>query len=244
MARQRIAASQPVGRADALRKIQVLDGTALKLIALVTMVIDHVGDIFFPEQMWMRAIGRLAMPIFCFCVAEAYIHTRDRRAYLERLGLFALISELPFDFAHAGGIDLAQQNIMLTFALAVMALMAYDYLYEKQGGGIRGTVVGGLAVAGIGLLSIALRADYNFSAVGLVFVFYVLRDRDPFIRNVGAVAFEALVRNVGIYRWGVLSFFPLMMYNGKRGRGLKMFFYLFYPGHLLLLGLLRMLLLR
>ena len=240
MVRQKKASLQQASRADALRKIQVLDGTALKLIALVTMVIDHVGDLFFPTQMWMRAIGRLSMPIFCFCVAEAYIHTRNRKAYLERLGVFALISELPFDLAHTGGIDITHQNIMLTFALAVIALMAYDYLYENQGGGIRGIIVGCLAVAAIGVLSVPLGADYNFSAVGLVFVFYALRELDPFIRNVAAVAFEALVRNVGIYRWGVLSFFPLMMYNGKRGRGLKMLFYLFYPGHLLLLALLKM----
>ena len=244
MAKQRIASPQPTSRADALRKIQILDGTALKLIALVSMVLDHVGDLFFPEQIWMRAVGRLAMPIFCFCVAEAYIHTRDRRAYLERLALFALISELPFDFAFSGGIDLTQQNIMFTFALAVVALMAYDYLYERQKGGWRGVVVGSIAVAAIGLLSILLGANYNFTAVGLVFVFYVLREQDAFIRNAAAVAFEALVRNVGIYRWGVLSFFPLMMYNGKRGRGLKLFFYPFYPGHMLVLALLKMLLTR
>ena len=52
---------------------KLLDGTALKLIAMVSMVFDHVGDNFFPEQTWMRVIGRIAMPIFAFCVAEGFI---------------------------------------------------------------------------------------------------------------------------------------------------------------------------
>ena len=63
----------------------ILDGTALKLIAVVSMALDHLGDNFFPGQTWMRVIGRMAMPIFAFCVAEGFIHTRDRR---EAAGVF------------------------------------------------------------------------------------------------------------------------------------------------------------
>ena len=81
---------------------QILDGTALKLIAVTAMILDHVGDNFFPDQIWMRIIGRMALPIFAFCIAEGFSHTRDRRRYLYRMGLFALLSEIPFDLVTAG----------------------------------------------------------------------------------------------------------------------------------------------
>ena len=63
---------------DKIRKIQILDGTMLKIIAMISMVFDHVGDMFFPGLMWPRMIGRIAMPLFSFCIAEGYIHTRDK----------------------------------------------------------------------------------------------------------------------------------------------------------------------
>ena len=61
------------------KKFQLLDGTALKIIAMISMVIDHLGDMFFGGALWMRMIGRIAMPIFAFCIAEGYSHTSDRK---------------------------------------------------------------------------------------------------------------------------------------------------------------------
>ena len=109
-----------------LKKLQVLDGTALKLIAMVSMVIDHVGAVFFPAAAWMRMVGRLAMPLFSFCVAEGFAHTRDKKKYLLRMGVFALLSEVPFDLAFEGRVGPGHQNIMLTFFLALLALTLYD----------------------------------------------------------------------------------------------------------------------
>lgn len=219
---------------------RILDGTTLKIIAMVCMVFDHIGDMFFPEQVWMRVIGRLAMPIFSFCIAEGYIHTRDRKAYLMRMLAFGVLSEIPFDLASSGRLNLSHQNIMFTFALALAALMAYDYLVESYEG-MKGVALGILAALAAALASIFLKLDCNFAAIGLVFVFYFLRNLDPFMRYAGAAAFEAIARSVGIYRWGILSFLFIMLYNGKRGAGLKLLFYLFYPGHLLLLYLIKLL---
>lgn len=230
---ERIEAHGPGG-------LRFLDGTTLKLIALVSMVIDHVGDIFFPSLMWMRAIGRIAMPVFSFCVAEGYIHTRDRQSYLLRMGVFALISEIPFDLAHSGRLDLSQQNIMFTFFLALCSLMLFDYLTERYEG-VQGLVMGIVAVAVIAVGSIFLAVDYNFSAIGLVFIFYLLRDQDAFIRDGSGAAFLVLVRNVGIYRWSILGILPIALYNGKKGRGLKLLFYVFYPAHLMALFFIKLL---
>ena len=108
------------------KRYQILDGTMLKILAMISMVLDHVGDLFFPGVTWLRAAGRLAMPIFAFCIAEGYAHTRDRKKYLLRMGLFALISEIPFDLAFESRIGLSHQNIMLTFFLSILALMLYD----------------------------------------------------------------------------------------------------------------------
>ncbi len=225
---------------DNRKKYQILDGTALKLIAMISMVFDHAGDMFFPDVMWPRMIGRLAMPIFSFFIAEGFSHTRDKKKYLCRLGIFALISEIPFDLAFEGKIGFSHQNIMLSFFLAVVALMLYDWIQggtksEENHASIGKTVLGVIAVAAIAALSLLLRADYTIFAVIAVFLFYVLRQKHPLVRTGVGVAFLALTRTVGYYCTTGLSFIPLAMYNGKKGKGLKWLFYGFYPGHLLLL---------
>ena len=226
---------------DNRKKYQILDGTALKLIAMISMVFDHAGDMFFPDVMWPRMIGRLAMPIFSFFIAEGFSHTRDRKKYLCRLGIFALISEIPFDLAFEGKIGFSHQNIMLSFFLAVVALMLYDWIQggtksEVNHASIGKTILGVIAVAAIAALSLLLRADYTIFAVIAVFLFYVLRQKHPLVRTGVGVAFLALTRTVGYYCTTGLSFIPLAMYNGKKGKGLKWLFYGFYPGHLLLLA--------
>ena len=226
------------------KKYQILDGTMLKIIAMISMVFDHAGDMFFPDVMWPRMIGRLAMPLFSFCIAEGFAHTRDKTKYLCRLGLFALISEIPFDLAFEGRPGLGHQNIMLTFFLAVAALLLFDRIRgEKTAEGGRmpvgKTVLGALAVAGIAVLALLLRADYTVFAVIAVFLFYVLRQQHPLLRSGVGVAFLALTRTMGYYVATGFSFIPLALYNGQKGKGLKWLFYIFYPGHLLLLAAIR-----
>ena len=220
-------------------KYQIFDGTTLKIIAMISMVIDHVGDIFFPEVLWLRMIGRLAMPIFSFCIAEGYAHTRDKNKYLLRMGIFALVSEIPFDLAFDGHIGFSHQNIMLTFCISILALKIFDLLCdgEKQNAGK--TVLGTLAVVVMAFLAFLLRADYTFFAVFAVFLFYVLRKKHPLFRSGVGVAFLALTRTMGYYCTTGVSFIPLAMYNGKKGKGLKWLFYAFYPGHLFVLYLLK-----
>ncbi len=222
-------------------KYQVLDGTTLKIIAVISMVFDHVGDMFFPDVMWLRMIGRLAMPIFSFCIAEGFAHTRDKKKYLFRMGVFALISEIPFDLAFEGKPGFAHQNIMLTFFLSIAALMLFDRIRGGKDAGadhipVGKTVLGVLAVAAVAAAALLLRADYTVFAVIAVFLFYVLRQKHPLIRSGAGVAFLALTRTMGYYGATGFSFIPLALYNGKKGKGLKWLFYVFYPGHLLLLA--------
>ena len=229
---------------NSMKKYQILDGTTLKIIAMISMVFDHTGDVFSPNVMWPRMIGRLAMPIFSFFIAEGFAHTRDKKKYLGRLGLFALISEIPFDLAFDGRLGLGHQNIMLTFFLAGLALMLFDRI--RDGNGSEGeripvvkTVLGVFAVAGIAALALLLRADYTVFAVIAVFLFYVLRQKHPLLRSGVGVAFLALTRTIGYYAATGFSFIPLSLYNGQKGKGLKWLFYIFYPGHLLLLAALK-----
>ena len=225
-----------------MKKVQILDGTMLKIIAMVSMVSDHVGDLFFPGVMWLRMIGRLAMPIFSFCIAEGYAHTRDKNRYLLRMGIFALISEVPFDLAFEGKVGFGHQNIMLTFFLSILALKIFDLIRGEEPRNIGKTVLGTLAVLVMAGLALLLRADYTIFAVIAVFLFYVLRNRHPLVRSGVGVAFLALTRTMGYYCTTGFSLIPLLLYNGKRGRGLKWLFYAFYPGHLLLLFVLKKLL--
>ena len=95
----------------------------LKLIACVCMLVDHIGYLFVPGY-HLRAVGRLAFPIFCFLVAEGEHHTRSAGRYALRLGLWALITELPFDFFACRGWNWRGQNVMFTLLLGFLAVQA------------------------------------------------------------------------------------------------------------------------
>ena len=226
-------------------KLRVLDGTVLKIIAMVSMVFDHVGDMFFPDVLWPRMIGRLAMPLFAFCITEGYIHTRDKKKYLFRMGIFALVSEVPFDLAFEGKVSLNHQNIMLTFFMSILALMLFDLIRGKINEdtgrySIGKTILGSLVIIGTAAVAILIKADYTIFAVISVFLFYLFKDTKHFIRTGVGVAFLALTRTMGYYCTTGLSIIPLLLYNGKKGKGLKWLFYAFYPGHLLLLYLIKL----
>lgn len=223
-------------------KIRILDGTMLKLLAMVSMLIDHVGAMFFPDIPLFRIIGRIAMPIFCFCVAEGFYYTKSRRKYLLRLGIFALISEIPFDLALYGWFMMDHQNVMVTFLVAGMALTLYDRIRGSRTSG-ENKVSKSMTAAGIAavvLLAIGaemLKTDYGAFGVLLVFLFYFMKAQSHYLQQLTAFLFMAVTRNVGVYAYTMLSSIPLVLYNGKKGKGLKWLFYVFYPGHLMILYL-------
>ena len=222
-----------------LKRLQVLDGTALKLVALFCMLIDHIGAGFFPDVLWFRAVGRIAMPVFAFCVAEGFQHTHDRRRYLLRMLLFGLLSEVPFDLFLSGKtVDFSQQNILLTFVWALAGLLCFEQLGTKERDLPR-AFAAALVLLAFLAGSLLLRLDYNMTATALVFVFFLLREKADWIRCTAAAAVYVLFRNKGVSWFALAGFLLLFLYNGRRGKGWKGLFYIFYPAHLLLLFLLK-----
>ncbi|MBO4844733.1 MAG: hypothetical protein J5525_00235 [Lachnospiraceae bacterium] len=224
-----------------LDRFKILDGTALKIVAMIAMIFDHVGDNFFPEMVWMRIIGRMAMPIFAFCIAEGFAHTHDKAKYLRRMLIFGVVSEVPFDLVTAGKVlEFSHQNIMFTFAWAIIGLLILD----KVGGSALKRWAKNLIRVIVFIVflvgSIILGLDYNMVAIAIIFAFYILREKTDWIRDLVAAGVHAVLRNMGIYWFGLLGFIPILLYNHKRGKGLKWLFYVFYPGHLLLIWVIRM----
>ena len=104
----------------------MLSSSALQWIALITMTIDHIGFLLFPKLTILRVIGRIAMPIFVFCLAEGFIHTKSRQKYFMRLGILAVISELVFILErYYTGFDLPL-NVVMTLALSFIAMLCAE----------------------------------------------------------------------------------------------------------------------
>ena len=168
-----------------------LSGTALKYIACITMLIDHIGascieaGILLPAlaagaascggipvstllaaDRVLRYIGRLAFPIFCFLAVEGFLHTHDVKKYVRRLLLFGLLSEVPFDLAFFRTPFAPQhQNVYWTLALGVLA-MAGLKRFEKENGlpGWQGLVWA------VGCAALALAANTDYNAIGVLII--------------------------------------------------------------------------
>lgn len=220
-----------------------LSQEALKLIACATMLLDHIGAVFFPGSV-LRDIGRVSFPIFCFLLAEGFFHTRSRKHYALRLCLSAVLAEIPFDLAFYGRLFGGHQNVMLTLLLGLLAVWA---VMELPHGGSKV-----LAVAGAMLAAEFLRADYGGTGVLLILMFALTREMGyRSLIRAGVMLFlfagmsSMVIGRLGNFlitqqMLGVLAIVPIALYSGEKKTGsgwVQRGFYLFYPVHLLVLAL-------
>ena len=216
---------------NAIRSRFALTGNQLKLIAMLTMTIDHIGAILLPQYRFLRVIGRLSMPIYAFMIAEGCHHTHDRKAYFLRLLGLALLCQVVY-----AAVDRSlYQCILVTFSLSVALICAVEWAQKKRTPGSLITA----AVLSIGIyfvcekLSLFLpgfHVDYGIWGVLLpVIVYFGGRDMAAF--GLGVLL---LCLSLGNLQWWSLLTVPLIaLYNGQRGKHkLGWVFYLYYPAHL------------
>ena len=262
-------------------------GYHLKLIAHITMAIDHLAAVviwriyaasfgirpglyyseYWQDQVivwmaehqemmytiyeWMRYIGRMAFPIYCFLLVEGFLHTKNVKKYAGRLAIFAFLSEVPFDLAIEGQwMTFACSNVFFTLVLGLLAIWALSYVekfhefwVEKMWEPILGRIItlssALIVIAGIGLFAdMVLHTDYGFGGIIAIVVIYLLRNQHVIAYIAGVMALSVFAGDIEILALAML--YPIINYNGTRGKNVKYVFYAFYPVHLFVFALICM----
>lgn len=230
----------------------LLSASALRVLAMTCMLLDHMWATVVPGNFWMTCVGRLAFPLYAFQLAEGFIHTADRRRYALRLLGLALVSEIPFDLVQFSTPFFPfHQNTVFTLLLGLWAISGLDRARRERTP--RRIALGLLTLAAACLLGGIGFVDYGIMGVLTVVMFYLLRDF-PLDRLAQLAAMVLL--NIVLFKgqtislvgfdfptqgFAVLALVPIWLYSGKKGFGGKGFqwaAYLFYPVHLLVLYLL------
>lgn len=244
---------------DTLESRKGLSSSTLKLIAIVAMLIDHIAWAFVPTYsilgQVMHIIGRLTAPIMCYFIAEGYYHTRNVKRYAIRLGVFALISHIPFYYFEYGRLPVSFENglyisfqtsVMYTLFLGLIALIIWNKKELSLPAKIIAiTLICYIAIPGdwmfISVLWILFFGKYHgnfkkqmisFSIIAIAFDIYII----SYMYSVGRDWTKEL------FQFAVLLAIPLIaLYNGKRGgnKFTKWGFYVFYPLHLLIIGFMK-----
>ena len=103
-----------------------MNRNVLKIIALITMIIDHVGFCFFPDIIWFRVVGRIAFPIYAFFIAQGMYYSRNKQKYITTLFLFGVLAELPYMFLNN---NIFKLNVMFTFIFAAVCILLINKLF-------------------------------------------------------------------------------------------------------------------
>jgi len=241
-----------------MKASKILNGGQLKLIAMITMLIDHIGllivyplyqqacfvdgvdmlgasapreaQILYAVYMIMRSVGRLALPIFAFMIVEGFLHTRSVKKYIRRLAIFAIISEIPFDLAfHNELIYSRAQNVMWTFLIAVVMLYVMQKTKLNAAKAILITVCAGL---------LAYFCDGGIGTIFMIASMYLFRNSKKHWWFGCTLSILIITTEfMWIQLFAIVSLALLQLYNGERGKVNKYVFYIFYPAHLLILAL-------
>ncbi|MBP6102781.1 MAG: conjugal transfer protein TraX [Leptotrichiaceae bacterium] len=198
----------------------------LKIIAIITMFLDHYYRIIGGPE-WLSILGRLAFPIFAFSISEGYSHTKNVNKYLMRLLNFAIIIQLP-NFL---GFQEYPLNIFFTLALGLFCLEILDNNKIN-------IVVRYIVVLYLCFLAEKTGLDYGAYGVILIILFNKLRNNKLYI-FIAFLALNLVILKIGnlseMQIYSIFSLIPIFLYNGKKGYGMKYFFYLFYPLHFIFL---------
>ena len=227
----------------------------LKMIACAAMLLSHLSQSDLLYQLGytkladlFMLIGRISMPLFSFMVIQGIFLSKNREKYLLRLLIFAFISEIPFDLANADSVFfIYSQNVF--FSLFLGAFMVY--LWEKimVSGINRILKLAFIIVIFLGLyfLSEYFMTDYDSRAIVVISLLYMAKESRILTALAILVGFAFEARIGGDYLsipYMVYLSIPLIfLYNGKRGAYNKWFFYAFYPVHLIVIYLLKIILL-
>ena len=202
-----------------------LSGSALKVIALVSMTMDHIAYYLMEHGSLMydlmRTMGRMAFPIFAFLLVEGYVHTRSVRKYALNLFVFALVSDIPWWLLNQDN----THNVFFTLLLGLVAMEGMNKIGNKP---LHWCVLMAV-VCGIATY---LHVDYESSGILLICTFYMFRTYN---------VMKCLLATLFMYPYGVarlwLGLVAILCYNGQRGfikgQYAKYIFYTYYPLHLL-----------
>lgn len=198
----------------------------LRVIAMITMIIDHIGTVFFPGIAIYKIIGRISFPIFAFLIVEGSVHTSDIRAYMNRLLCFALISEVPFNLAFRRSfISFGSANVLFTLYAGLLIIDLIKRYHESN--------ITWLKLFLIALCIQFIGGDYLIFGILTVIIFYTYRGK--FYKICIALALLFTILMGGLQTYGLLALVILYFYNGREGRKVGRVFYLVYPLHLILI---------
>ena len=235
----------------------------LKILALISMVIDHIGAVFFPDIMILRFIGRISFPIYAFLLVQGYLHTSNNskriKKYAERLILFAILSEISFDLCfYNQPIWPGYQNIFFTLFIGLIAMYLYEYIESKGKDGF-------YVIIAACLIAFLIHSDYNVIGIIVIFTFFFMEKSKKehketkvqkvlfyltffiislieILLNSYDITFESILLTFKEYSWAYLGvplcLIPIGMYNGQLGHKSKLtqsIFYWAYPVHITLI---------
>ena len=219
--------------------MQKLSNNGLKIIAMVTMVLDHVGVALFPGIPWLRILGRLAFPIYAFMIAEGCRHTRSMGRYWGAMAILAAICQIVYFVA----MDSLYMCILVTFSISIVLI----WLLQKAESTKKDLWDFAFFAGVCGALFLCellphmlprrdLYVDYGFIGVMVPVCIYMAKTRQAQMTATLSVLVVLSATSDSLQWWCLLAVPLLLMYNGQRGKwNLKWFFYLFYPIHLVVI---------
>lgn len=223
--------------------IKCLNAFYLKIIAVISMTIDHIGAVLLPQYLILRVMGRIAFPIYCFLLVNGFFHTSNVKRYIARLGVFAIISEVFFDKVFFGKyIDMRYQNVFFTLFIGIVMLTCVECIRRHL------SIPGGLMIISYALEGVCVvsacgmafftQSDYSFYGILMIYWFYALRYNKVIMGFFQAYTNLELMG--GLQGFACVALLPIYLYNGEKGyTGCKGWFYIYYPLHLLVIGILK-----